>query len=662
MANRARAKRSLTFEDLYRLKDASDPQLRPDGGCVAFVVGTVDKDADTTNRSIYVVDSTGGEPKTLTRGKSDTAPRWSPDGRFLAFQRSEEGKRPQIWLLPTGGGEARKLTDLRNGVTVMQWSPDSARLAVTAIVDIGLSDEADPEPDEDPDAEHKRRASAPVVVRTNAFKVDGTGLLGTRRVHLSVVDINTGEARTLTSGDLSVGSLAWSPDGKRIAYSASIVADRDVWGRSHLFAVDASGGEPKDVATWDGSAGAPTFSPDGERILFVGSPGPAAGHSRLFIVASDGGAPEPLLTDFDRNVMVGGPGYPGAPPRFCGADTVLFCARDRGCTHIYAAESREATKLVGGGDRVAASFSIAGTRMAYMVSAPDCPSDVYIAGTDGSDEQRLTDLNRELIDEVRLHVAQPRTFEAPDGTPIHGWLVRGDGDGPQPLLLDVHGGPHNAWNPAFLPSVHMYIEVLASKGWSVLLVNPRGSDGYGEAFYRGVVNGWGENDQDDFLCAIDDLVAEGLVDPDRLAVYGYSYGGYMTNWLTSRTDRFAAAVSGGCVTNIASMYGTSDFGPLFAVSEHGFELHEGRARFAELSPLSYVEHVTAPTLILHGESDDRCPIGQAEEWFSSLRRLGCTTELVRYPGASHLFILNGRPSHRVDYSRRIVDWLTQHVG
>jgi dipeptidyl aminopeptidase/acylaminoacyl peptidase len=294
-----------------------------------------------------------------------------------------------------------------------------------------------------------------------------------------------------------------------------------------------------------------------------------------------------------------------------------------------------------------------------VLSTPEIPADVFVSEIDGSNATPLTTLNP-WLDEVQLHAPIDRTFTAPDGLEIHGWLVRGDGDGAQPLLVDIHGGPHNAWSPVF-DSAHLYHEVLLAEGWSILKLNPRGSDGYGEKFMTAVVGAWGEVDTEDFLSPIDDLVAEGLVDPRRIAVCGYSYGGHMTNWLTGHTDRFRAAVSGGCLSNITSFYGNSDLGYWLGVFEMGGDAHAMRDRYAELSPITYVENVTTPTLILHGERDDRCPIGQAEEWFIALKRLGQTTEFVRYPGASHLFIVNGRPTHRIDYNQRIIDWVTAHT-
>jgi dipeptidyl aminopeptidase/acylaminoacyl peptidase len=642
--------RSLTYDDLYRLREVADPQITPDGRTVAFVVVEADRDEDTNRSSIWTVAVDAGAEARLTQGKADVHPRWSPDGSHLAFIRSDDNDVSQIWLLPAAGGEARRLTDLRLGAIGFVWSPDSSRLAVLAIVDI----EGEPADDK----EKERRRSAPIVIRSAAYKADGTGLVGSKRVHLFVVDAETGASEQLTKNDTNAATPAWSPDGKRIAFALSR-SDRDVTSRTHLCVVDAGGGEPGDVAHWDGTGAAPAYSPDGRTILFVGQPSAAPMHSRLYTIDADGGVPAEAASGFDRNVMIGGPAYPGALPRFVDDDRVLFCARDRGCTNAYMLHAGDVTKIAGDGTTVISGLSDASGRMAYVKSSPEVPGDVYVSSTDGTGERRLTNMNAGLMGELKLHRCKERTFTADDGLEIHGWVIRGDGPSPQPLLVDIHGGPHNAWTPVF-DTAHLYHETLAAEGWSILRLNPRGSDGYGESFYTGVLGGWGEVDQQDFTSAIDALVSEGLVDPQRVAVCGYSYGGHMTNWLTAKTDRFAAAVSGGCLSNYTSFYGNSDLGYWIGEYEFGAEAYEARDRFAELSPISYVENVKTPTLILHGENDDRCPVGQAEEWFISLRRLGTEVEFVRYPGASHLFILTGRPSHRIDYNRRIADWVTGH--
>jgi dipeptidyl aminopeptidase/acylaminoacyl peptidase len=270
-------------------------------------------------------------------------------------------------------------------------------------------------------------------------------------------------------------------------------------------------------------------------------------------------------------------------------------------------------------------------------------------------------MSAEALDGVDLAVPVERSFTAPDGVEVHGWVLRSsEATGAGPLLLDVHGGPHNAWNPVF-DGVHLYHQVLAAQGWTILYVNPRGSDGYGEDFYTAVIEAWGTADLDDFLTPLQALVDEGVADPARLAVTGYSYGGFMTCWLTSRTDRFAAAITGGCVSNQVSLFGTSDLGWYLGAKEIGATPTGEPKRLHEHSPITYVGAVTAPTLVLHGEADDRCPIEQAEQWFASLRGAGVTTRMVRYPGASHLFIALGRPSHRLDYNRRVVEWLNEHV-
>ena len=644
------ARRTLTYEDVYQLKEVADPRLSPDGSRVAFVGTRADKEKDENTSSIWAVSTAGGDPVQLTQGTKDTAPRWSADGRHLAFLRRADDKAPQIWLLPLDGGEARELTDLPLGASSIGWAPDSSRIAVVAPVDL----EGEPKDDED----CKRRARAPIVVRSAAYKADGSGVLGSKRMHLFVVDATTGEAQQLTKDDLNVSARAWSPDGRRIAFAASR-EDRDLTARSHLYVIDVDGGAPDEIAQWNGTAGIPLFTPDGSRVVFIGAPHVGPGHSRLYSVDADGGEPVELAAEFDRNVMPGGPAYPGAEPVFAPDGRLLFCARDRGCTNAYALADGSIVKIAGDGASVVSGLSVAGDRMAYLASSPDIPGDVFVASTDGSDQRRLTDLNSSLLDEISLHAAQERTFVAPDGLEIHGWVIRGEGNGPQPLLVDIHGGPHNAWNGVF-DAVHIYHEVLASQGWTILRLNPRGSDGYGEDFFTAVVEKWGEIDEQDFLCAVDALVDEGSVDAARVAVCGYSYGGHMTNWLTAKTDRFAAAVSGGCLSNYASFVGNSDLGYWIGAHEFGAEPYEARERYAELSPISYVEYVSAPTLILHGERDDRCPVGQAEEWFVALRRRGIEVEFVRYPGASHLFILNGRPSHRIDYNQRIADWVTKH--
>ncbi|GAA4086223.1 S9 family peptidase [Nonomuraea soli] len=646
--------RRLTLDDLYRLATPADPRLSPAGDAVAYTLTTADRETDANRTEIWLA-APGRAPRKLADG---TAPRWSPDGRTLAFLRPVDGAA-QLHLLPMDGGEATVLTKAPLGAGAAVWSPDGTRIAFS-----GPSGDLDPH--------------APVVADRLDYKADGTGLLRGLTAQLFVVDVATGASARVTSGDFHAGEPSWEPGGGRLTFVSSMAPDRDLVVGGAVYAVavppvrqggeepgdaKAEGGdartegreEPGDARAEGGDAqteGRELPEPEcltgpeliamaawwlGERLVVAGLRGGPSGHVRLFDEHGE------IETGLDRNVMVGGPGYPGAPPRLRGEE-LLFCARDRGRTHLYGLADGKAAKLLDG-DQTISGVSVAGQSIAYVASTPLSSGDVYLDG------ERLTDY---ALEGVELFKARTRTFTAPDGTQVEGFVLRDPASaGRSPLLLDIHGGPHNAWAPDF-DGVHLYHQVLAAQGWTVLTLNVRASDGYGEEFYTAALGGWGLADQDDFLSAVDELVADGIADPDRLAVTGYSYGGYMTCWLTGQTGRFKAAIPGGVVTDLTSMSGTSDAG-------YYLKTYELLGDLVRQSPFTHVAKVTTPTLILQGENDDRCPVGQAEQWFAALREQGVPARLVRYPGGSHLFILNGRPSHRFDYNERIVQWLEQWV-
>jgi dipeptidyl aminopeptidase/acylaminoacyl peptidase/CubicO group peptidase (beta-lactamase class C family) len=612
----------VEIEDLYRLALPSQPAISPDGGRIVYVLTTADREADRNVSQLWHVETGGGEPRRLTRGLNDSSPAWSPDGTRIAFLRAEDGPA-QVWLLPTAG-EPEQVTTLPLGAGAPVWSPDGGRIAFAATVD--------------PDG----REAAPVAIDRLGYKFDGVGLYGTKRRHLHVLDVATGKISRVTYGDWHAADPTWSPDGKLLAFSAAQDPDAAMTFRSAAYVVEP-GGEPRLVGSDDGQAGPVAWTADGGALLVVGRTDTAIGQQGLLWVPLDGGEVVDLAKPLDRNVMPGGPGYPGALPQTIG-DTVLFCVRDRGCSHLYAWDGA-ARVVVGGTGNVVSGVDVAGDKIAIVLATSDSYGEVATVDLDGE----ITVLTRHSLD-VELFSHEEREFTVSDGTVVHGWLLRDPSrQGPLPLLLDIHGGPHNAWNAA-ADSVHLYHQVLASRGWAVLLLNPPASDGYGEAFYTATLGQWGLIDAKHFLEPLDDLVASGVADAERLAVAGYSYGGFMTCYLTSRDDRFAVAVAGGIIADATSMAGTSDAGYLLA-----------QAGFAstEASPLSRVDDVLTPTLVLHGGSDERCPVGQAEQWFTALHERGVRSELVVYPGASHLFILNGRPSHRADYNQRILDWVTQ---
>nr|WP_206313274.1 serine hydrolase [Streptomyces coryli] len=635
----------MDIDDLYDIALPEQPALSPDGTRVVYVLRTADREHDRTERALWTVPTGGGAARRLTRGPADTAPAWSPDGRWLAFLRGGDGAA-QVWLLPAEGGEAEQITTLPGGAGEPVWSPDGTAIAFSAPVGGGGGGEAG-------------RTPAPVETERLSYKADGKGLLGAARSHLHVLVLESREARQLTRGDWHAGAPSWSPDGSRLAFAAARDADADLTLRSGAYVLDlAAGDEPRPVGGGEGVAYTAGWTADGDALLVVGRTDTELGHARLLRVPLDGGATADLTAGLDRNVMPGGPGYPGALPTTA-AGTLLFCIRDRGCTHLYAADGGEPRVLIGGPGRVVSGLSAAGDTAAIVLATPTSYGEIATVDLATGRDQVHTAHGLD----VELITPQEREFTIADGTTVHGWLLRDPAaaTAPGPLLLDIHGGPHNAWHGAADP-VHLYHQALVARGWSVLTLNPRGSDGYGEEFFTAARGGWGKADAPDFLEPLDALVAEGIADPARLAVAGYSYGGFMTCYLTSRDDRFAAAVAGGAVADLTSMNGTSDESRALAVTELGGHPWQDRELHAELSPYSRVQDVRTPTLVLHGAADERCPVGQAEQWFSALRERGVPAKLVLYPGASHLFLLDGAPSHRADLNRRIVDWVERHAG
>jgi len=647
--------RPLSVADLSTIAVPQQPVLAPDGSVVVYTVRTVDEAADRVVTSLWSVPTGGGPARQLTAGPADSDPVFAPDGRRLAFLRGGSGPA-QLWLLPLDGGEPVPLTSRAGGAGRASWSPDGTRIAFTA-----------PAVDRESDAAGGQ--SRPLVTERLDFQADGAGWL-TARLHVHVLELDGQSCRQLTRGDWHAGEPVWSPDGTRLAFTAGRDDDADLTGRAGVYLVEAGGNrDPELVGFGSGTAGVVTFHPDGTELFVVGSPSGPLGPAGLYRLPVTGAAAVPaaalpnLAAGLDRGMMPGGPGYPGATPVVTAdGDSVLFCIRDAGCSQLYRAEltGAVARPVLAGQDRVVSGASLAGGTVAAVLSTPTSFGEVVTVELDSGIERVLTDHGRALAD-VRWFTPQPRTFRISDGTEVAGWLIRDeDSDGPRPTLLDIHGGPHNAWNGA-ADDAHLYHQQLAARGWAVLLLNPRGSDGYGHAFLTAAVGAWGVADAQDFLQPLDELVAAGIADPDRLAVTGYSYGGYQTCYLTAHDGRFAAAVAGGLCSDLTSLAGTSDLGHAMATAEFGGLPWQQRDRLAELSPLTHVDRVRTPTLILHGAADLRCPLGQALQWFSALREQGVPSRLVLYPEASHLMIISGRPSQRLDYQSRLLDWVEQHA-
>lgn len=655
--------RPVELSDLFAIKTIADPQLSPDGGRVAYTLSTIDAEADEYRTSIWVAPTNGGEPLQFTRGpKRDHSPRWSPDGQRLAFLSDRDGEQAQLYLMPAHGGEARKLTSLENGAGAAVWSPDNQRILFAARV---LKES----PPKEAEA-RKRWAQRPKHITRAQFKADGQGYIFDANSQLFVVEAASGATTQITQGDWEDRAPAWSPDGAQIAFSRTREGSSD-YNISDIWVANADGSNARRITENVGRATSPSWSNDGKVIACYGGDEQMRGLGeslvRVWLIPLDGSAPRNLTHNYDRGTLLVAPPATTPAPVWSSDDrTLTFVVGDAGNVHVArAAVSDGAVTKVVTGERqaVSASAAPAAQRIAFVATQHDNPNDVYVCDWDGGHEQRLTRVNEALLSEIVLPRVERRTFTDPHGSgALDGWVVRAaDARGATPLLVDIHGGPHSYHGNNFMLG-YFYRYVLAMQGWTVLLLNPTGSGSYGRAFANGIRGRWGEYDLPQHHAAIDTLIADGLVDGDRLAVTGYSYGGFMTSWTIGHTERFKAAIVGAPVVNFESFYGTSDIGVWFSEWEINQDYFADRAHFRRLSPINYVERVVTPTLILHGESDDRCPIGQGEELFFGLLARGkAPTEFVRYAGGSHLFILNGRPSHRLDYGRRVMAWLAKYV-
>ena len=648
--------------DLLRFRTVADIACSPDGSSVAYSVSRIDADVDDYRSEIWVAPVTARtdlHPRQLASGaKKDGAPRWSPDGAWLAFLSDREREKPQLYVVAAAGGEPRRLTDLPLGAGPAAWSPDSTRIAFSARV-------PNVAPPSDMEA-RKRWEQRPRHATRASYKADGQGYTFDARWHLFIVDVASASVRQITDGDAEERSEAWSPDGAHLAWTrtrigATDYAQTDVW----VSAPDGSGA--RRITSNVARPQSPTWSPDGSTIAFYAGDEPSAWIGdpmvRPWVVPARGGDARCVTKGYDQGVaLLPPPAVTPGPIWSPDGATLTAIFAVRGDAHVVRARVSDGqVETIVGGERQATFLAAAsGKLLAYAAGDPRDPSEAYTADWNGGGERRLTKLNDEIVAALDAPIPRRRTFETPNGE-IEGWVIAPKGRGPAALLVDIHGGPAGFAGDSFsLPYFFKY--VLASRGWAVLSLNPTGSGSYGKAHAHGIRGRWGDHDLPEQMAAIDALVREGTVDRERLGIAGYSYGGFMTSWTIGHTDRFKAAVVGAPVVDQESFFGTSDIGPWFAPWELNASFPKDRETLRRFSPIAYVANVTTPTLVVHGEADERCPIGQGEQYFAALLACGKTAaEFVRYPGGSHLFITNGRPSHRVDFTRRVVDWLTAHI-
>lgn len=638
--------RGLLPDDYFSLETAGDPHISPDGKLVAYTVASIDRKQNRRITRIWMAPLDGSrEPWAFTGGESVSSPRWSPDGRALAFlsarhdPRTGTLQRAQVFLLSMSGGEARKITDLKNGVSYFQWSPDGKRMA--CVVKSGPSDDI-PVGKERSDV---RDYTNPV------YKFDGKGFYDDRRDHIWIVDANTGAATQLTSGGLQNDSEPqWSPDGARIAYLTSRT-DRPLLRDSELNMLSAAGGASIRLSAPETGLRGLRWSPDGRSLAYVGSSDEIA-IPKIFVSPADGG----------RFRLVGDAvTYPHEIDWTADGRGFYFTAAYRGADPLFRLDiaGGKASELAPGIVIGAMDVNHAAQKIVYASSDYRHPADLFVADLNGKRTGQITHLNQKLLSGVALQPIERLPYKAADGWDIEGFLLKPNGwqaDKSYPMILMIHGGPNGMYNVGW----NYEAEAYTARGWTVLMTNPRGSSGYGEAFQRGVNEEWGGKAYRDVMAGVDAALAKyPWIDPNRLGVTGQSFGGFMTDWIVGQTTRFKGAVTLSGISDLISVEGTRD---AFYGHDRDFggDLWKNFDLYWKYSPIRYAAQVKTPTLILHGESDQRVPIGQGEEFFRALYHFGVPAEMVMFPREPHS--LRTEPKHAVEVLQWQIYWFDRYVA
>jgi len=685
------APRLLQVDDLLALKLAGDCQISPDGTRIAYVLQEIDKEKNEYKTSIWLARE-GKAPIQFTGGPKDTSPRWSPDGRYLAFVSNRSGSN-QVWLLPLEGGEARQLTRVKGGASSPVWSPDSKYMAFTASL---AADGIKPEgKDEDEKDLYKKHTKDVKVITRLLYKMDGVGYYNDKRSQVCVIAVDGGDALQLTSGEYSHNAHTWTPDSEGLVLTANRLEDAD-WHPWHLdlWYVPRQGGELVGLTPGDGklSCHEPAVSPCGRYVAFIGTEPAEQGYDNacLYRLKRETGEIKRLAPDLDRGF--GSAGSSDLPAPAGGKLTwspdghwIYATVSDAGQVHLVRVGARSgAVVQLTGGEKAIHAFSMTPDckKAALAHATPSNPADVYLALLDdprpeprtpnccavlhggGLFEIPLTHHNDDLLAQLNLPVPERFTFTAGEGhPPVDGWVLKPANYEPgqkYPAILEIHGGPMAMY------SCGMFYEFqwLASQGYAVVYSNPRGSLGYGHQFCACIRADWGDLDYKDCMAAIETAVHKfDFIDGDKLGVAGGSYGGFMVNWMVGHTDRFKAAVTMRSVVNRWSAMGTSDTGynriGQFGVPNWWEE--QNLAPFLKQSPIMHASKINTPLLIENQEGDLRCPIEQGEQLYMALKVQKKPVKFVRYPGEFHGMSRTGKPWLRVHRLNTIVDWFNQYL-
>jgi dipeptidyl aminopeptidase/acylaminoacyl peptidase len=658
------AKRAITLDDHSRVIGVGDPQRSPDGQWVAYTVTTIDADKDRRNTDVWMIKWDGSEQLQLTSSPDgESSPRWSPDNKYLAFVASrgteeEKKKGGQIWLLNRAGGEAHRVSDVKGGVSDIQWSPDSTRIVFT---------HADEDPRDEPEKMEgwKRKTAPPIVIDRYHFKQDRSGYLGNYYSHIGVFDITAKTHKMITRGNTDDASPSWSPDGKWIAFlSKRGHADPDRTGNEDLWVVDAAGtAEPRQLTRTEfGEGGRPAWSPDGSRIAVLQGDNDTNGAysmNKLIVVPSDPPAnigattrPTVYMPQLDRAVS--------SIAWSADGQQISFLLQDDRTNHLATVPAENPNGAIqrrSSGRRVISSpHPGKDGQFAVIASEPNRFNEIF--ALENGNLRQLTRHNDKLLSELQLSSTEDFTSKSKDGTQVNGLIVKPAGykaGTKYPTLLIIHGGPNSQDQHAF----SFDREFLAANGYVVLAINYRGSAGRGNAFQKSIHADWGNLESQDLIGAVDEAIKQGIADPARLGIGGWSYGGISTDHVIARDQRFKAAVSGAGVALVMSLYGVDQY-ILQYDNELGHPWKPANAeKWARSSyPFFNVDKIKTPTLFMGGEKDFNVPIAGGEQMYQALKSLGVDTQLVIYPGQFHGLTI---PSYERDRLQRYLNWFNKYL-
>ncbi|WP_068503038.1 S9 family peptidase [Paenibacillus kribbensis] len=665
-------KRSIVPEDLYGYQWISDPAISPDG-TIAYVNKSIDRSKNDYQMHIRVVSLHGNEDKPLTHGNKDSAPAWSPDGSQLAFLRVANGSK-QLWTIPAEGGEGQRLTEVKRGVGAFVWSPDGKYIVFTSMVSINAEREA-----MELEEYSKQSGERGRIVDRTTPKAEGSGWWNGLFSHLFVLELEDGRVTPITSGPWNAAYPVWSMDSKRISFLSKRVEDdkldADLLSYADVYTVDCDGSNLEKVTDSSLAISQFSYAPDGKSLTLIASDRiyGSGSQNRLYTVPVAGGAPQLLFPELgmqignfalsDMKSFGPSPSPVYAPARLKQEMYVLGTLQ--GAVHVYRfAADGSVQAVTAGSDRDVYQYTLSADGRYLVFAALDVngPGELYQMNLDTGEEKRLTFHNDDYLASLQVSVPETFWFEASDGFKVQGWMFKPAGLGPKeqvPMILQIHGGPHAMYTSTYSHEM----QTLLAQGYAVLMTNPRGSFGYGQDCAQACRGDFGGGDYRDVLDALDFALNQfDFIDATRLGVAGGSYGGLMTNWIISHTNRFRAAVTQRCISNWLSFYGLSDIGISYTEGIVGANPWEDPELLWSKSPLAHVNNIETPLLILHGEEDLRCPVGQGDELYTALKRLGKTTRLIRYPGSNHSLLKSGKPSLRVDNFEQVIAWFKSYLS